>query len=238
MNLVVAASHPEARAGDVLLVGQNEKMPKVVQDMAGIRVVRFRPGDAPEPAPEREASCLCAGVRSPSRRPWSSRTSSPGSSRASRSSSALGWSPTPAASRRRRGSRPGSSSPIGPTQTEPGGAAAGERHLEGAPVEVHRLQLRARRGPADVAASTASQPSRQAPGRSLYVNLVAVSAAPFGGIAPGAELPIDTASSELAVTRFRPLAAPLGRGAPAGERAVGGQPRERPGLELARGASG
>ena len=46
--------------------------------------------------------------------------------------------------------------------------------------------------------------ARQAPGRSLYVNLVAVSAAPFGGIAPDAELPIDAASSELAVTRFRP----------------------------------
>ena len=45
---------------------------------------------------------------------------------------------------------------------------------------------------------------RGAPGRSLYVNLVAVSAAPFGGIAADAQLAIDTAASSLAVTRFRP----------------------------------
>ena len=45
---------------------------------------------------------------------------------------------------------------------------------------------------------------RGAPGRSLYVNLVAVSAAPFGGIAADAQLAIDTAQSSLAVTRFRP----------------------------------
>jgi hypothetical protein len=43
---------------------------------------------------------------------------------------------------------------------------------------------------------------RQAPGRSLYVNLVAVSAAPFGGNAPSDQLPIDTGASSLKVTRF------------------------------------
>ena len=62
VDLVVDASHPDAQPGDVLLVGQNEKTPTVVQDMAGIRVVRFRPGDAREPAPETQASCLCSGV--------------------------------------------------------------------------------------------------------------------------------------------------------------------------------
>jgi hypothetical protein len=43
---------------------------------------------------------------------------------------------------------------------------------------------------------------RRAPGRSLYVNLVAVSAAPFGGIGAGAQLRIETAKSGLEVTRL------------------------------------
>ena len=44
---------------------------------------------------------------------------------------------------------------------------------------------------------------RSAPGRSLYVNLVAVSGAPFGGLSSSEQLRIDTAQSSLDVTRFR-----------------------------------
>ncbi len=63
INLVVGASHPQAQDGDVLLVGQNEKTPVVVQDMAGIRAVRFRPGErARSPPPQRQTSCLCSAI--------------------------------------------------------------------------------------------------------------------------------------------------------------------------------
>ena len=43
---------------------------------------------------------------------------------------------------------------------------------------------------------------RSAPGRSVWVNLVAVSAAPFGGTAADDILRIDTANSALEVTRL------------------------------------
>jgi hypothetical protein len=47
---------------------------------------------------------------------------------------------------------------------------------------------------------------KQPPGRPLFVfvNMVAVSAAPFGGAGGGDQLPIDTASSFLEVTRYPP----------------------------------
>ncbi len=62
VNVVVSASHPQATQGDLLLVGQNEKTPTVVQDMAGIRVVRFRPATTMAPAAQPASGCLCTGV--------------------------------------------------------------------------------------------------------------------------------------------------------------------------------
>ena len=60
INVVLAAAHRKASSGNVLLIGQNEKTPTVVQDMAGIRVVRSRRGAAGRA--ERNDSCLVAAV--------------------------------------------------------------------------------------------------------------------------------------------------------------------------------
>lgn len=203
VNLVVAAAHPEARAGDVLLVGQNEKVPKVVQDMAGIRVVRFRPGDAPEPAPERAAACLCAGVPVAKRQTvvFSHKLDGlkPGEQilvRARLVTDARGLAAAARISTRLFLAD-------SPEQTEPGGAAAANVTWKGHLSKFTGFNCVPGEGP-QTSSKYGVATARQAPGRSLYVNLVAVSAAPFGGIAPDAELAIDAASSELAVTRFRP----------------------------------
>ena len=62
VNLVLGASHRQAQQGDLLLVGQNERTPVVVQDMAGIRVVRLRPGRQPDEPPVRDPNCLVGGI--------------------------------------------------------------------------------------------------------------------------------------------------------------------------------
>ncbi len=48
VNLALGASHPKARKGHHLLVGQNEPDGTVVGDMGGIAVLRLRPGSQPE----------------------------------------------------------------------------------------------------------------------------------------------------------------------------------------------
>ena len=121
VNVVVSASHPDAKPGNVLLVGQNEKTPTVVQDMAGIRVVRYRPGSEKGPQAEVERPACAAASRSPSARPWCCRTSSPGSPRANGYWSRRGWSPMPPGSPPPRGSPPGCSWPTVPTRSSRAG---------------------------------------------------------------------------------------------------------------------
>jgi hypothetical protein len=203
LNVVVSAAHGDARDGDVLLVGQNEKVPKVVQDMAGIRVVRFRPGDAPEPSPERTASCLCAGV------PVAKRQTvvlsheltglAEGEQLLVRGRLVTDAASLPAPARVSTRLFVADS----PAQTEPGGTAASSVTWKGHLSKFTGFNCIPGEGP-QTSSKYGVATVRQAPGGSLYVNLVAVSGAPFGGIAADAALPIDTASSELAVTRFRP----------------------------------
>jgi hypothetical protein len=90
-----------------------------------------------------------------------------------------------------------------PDQVEPGGAAAASVTWKGHLSKFTGFNCLPEEGP-QASSKYGVAAVRSAPGRSLYVNLVAVSAAPFGGIAAGAELPIDAARSSLAVTRFRP----------------------------------
>jgi hypothetical protein len=202
LNVVVGASHARARDGDVLLVGQNEKVPKVVQDMAGIRVVRFRPGDVPEPAPERASGCLCGGVPIAKQQTvvLSHEVAGLGEGeqllvRARLVTDAAGL-PAPARISTRLFFADS------PAQTEPGGAASASVTWRGHLSKLTGFNCVPGEGP-QTSSKYGVAAVRQAPGRSLYVNMVAVSAAPFGAIAPGAELAIDTASSELAITRFR-----------------------------------
>lgn len=62
INLTVASAHPEAHSKDVMLVGQNEKEPVVDQDVSGIRVVRYRQDSGQDEKPERETRLLERGV--------------------------------------------------------------------------------------------------------------------------------------------------------------------------------
>ena len=203
LNVVVGAAHSDARDGDVLLVGQNEKVPKVVQDMAGIRIVRFRPGEVPEPAPERTASCLCAGVPVAKRQTVVLSHELAGLA-AGEQLLVRGRLVTDAATL----AAPARISTRlfladTPAQTEPGGTAASSVTWKGHLSKFTGFNCIPGEGP-QTSSKYGVATVRQPPGGSLYVNLVAVSAAPFGQIAADAVLPIDTASSELAVTRFRP----------------------------------
>ena len=205
VNLVVDASHPDAQPGDVLLVGQNEKTPTVVQDMAGIRVVRFRPGDAREPSPETQETCLRSGIPIAKQETVVLSHELAGLQEGERLL-VRGTLVTDAA---------GLAAPAristrlfvaeGPDQTDPGGEAAAGVTWKGHLSKFTGFNCIPGEGP---------RPSRKygvaivrrAPGRSLYVNLVAVSAAPFGGNAPTDELPVDTGASSLRVTRFPAVA--------------------------------
>jgi hypothetical protein len=201
VNLVVSASHPEASPGDVLLVGQNEKTPTVVQDMAGIRVVRFRPGDARGPAPERESNCLCeavpiakketvvlshelAGLAQGEQILVRGRlvTDASGLAAAARISTRLFVADSP-------------------DQTEPGGTAAASLTWKGHLSKFTGFNCLPEEGP-QASNKYGVATVREAPGRSLYVNMVAISAAPFGGAGAADQLRIVTAKSALEVTRF------------------------------------
>jgi hypothetical protein len=201
VNVVVAAHHARAKPGDVLLVGQNEKTPVVVQDMAGIRVVRLRGRGRDADRPLRETACRCAGV------PVAKTETVVLSHRlddleAGEQLLVCGNLVTDAA-------------PLGyparistrlfcadsPEQAEPGGSAR--------QVATWKGQLSKPTGfnciPADGPHTTRKfgvAAIRRAPGRPLYVNMVAVSAAPFGGAGAGDTLPILTDQSFLEVTRY------------------------------------
>lgn len=56
VNVTLGAAHPKASGSgeNVVLVGENEKVPKVDQDTGGIRVVRLRPADQAAIDPVRE----------------------------------------------------------------------------------------------------------------------------------------------------------------------------------------
>ena len=201
VNLVLDVSHPDAKPGDVMLVGQNEKTPTVVQDMAGIRVVRFRPGDAREPAPETQASCLCAGVPI-AKRQTVVLSHELADLQAGERLLARGKLVTDAdglAAPARISTRMFLAE--SPDQTEPGGAAGSAVTWKGHLSKFTGFNCVPGEGP-QTSRKYGVATVRQAPGRSLYVNLVAVSAAPFGGNSPTDELPIDTGASSLRVTRL------------------------------------
>jgi hypothetical protein len=88
-----------------------------------------------------------------------------------------------------------------PGQTEPGGGAAADITWKGHLSKFTGFNCIPGEGP-QTSRKYGVATVRRAPGGSLYVNLVAVSAAPFGGNAPTDQLPVDTGASSLRVTRF------------------------------------
>jgi hypothetical protein len=200
INLVVSASHRQASRGDVLLIGQNEKTPTVVQDMAGIRVVRSR-GQHDRAQPERETACLCAGIPVAKTETvvLSHRLDDlqPGDqllvhAKLVTDAARLGY-PARISTRLFLADSSG--------QVQPGGTAQQAASWKGQLSKFTGFNCIPGDGP------RASQKFgvgaiKAAPGRPLYVNLVAVSAAPFGGGGSGDQLPIDTAHSFLEVTRY------------------------------------
>jgi hypothetical protein len=88
-----------------------------------------------------------------------------------------------------------------PTQDEPGGAAQTAVSWKGNLSKYTGFNCLPAEGPV-VSEKYGVATVRQAPGTSLYVNLVAVSAAPFGGVDASQGLRIDPSQSVLVVTRL------------------------------------
>jgi hypothetical protein len=201
INLVVSASNPAAKDGDVLLVGQNEKTPVVVQDMSGIRVVRFRPANAQAPAPLRQTTCLCGAIPVSKARVVVLSQELAGLQTGERllikASLATDAAGLPAPARISTRLFIGDS----PTQDEPGGAAQQAVTWKGNLSKYTGFNCLPAEGPM-VSEKFGVATVRQAPAGSLFVNLVAVSAAPFGGVAASQGLRIDPSRSVLEVTRL------------------------------------
>lgn len=202
LNLALSASHPDAAAGDVLLIGQNEKTPTVVQDMAGIRVVRSRAARAPA-AGLRDARCLVPGIPVAKRGTvvFAHRLDDLAANeqllvraRLVTDAARLGY-PARISTRLFLADAP--------SQVEPGGGAAGVATWKGHLSKFTGFNCLPESGP-QASQKFGVLAIRTAPGRPLYLNLVAVSAAPFGGERPGDALPIVTADSFLELTRYPP----------------------------------
>jgi len=204
VNLVIGASHPKAQRGHVLLIGENEKTPVVVQDKAGIRVVRLRPGAQPAHPAVRDSSCRVTGipVRKRETLVFSHRLDKLRKgeqllvkARLTTDASSLGYA-----------ARISSRLFLADSdrQLEPGGgdaakAASWKGHLskrtgfnclpeEGARTTLKFGVLRILRNAR----------------RSLFLNMVAVSADPFGGAGRSDELPVIASRSFLELTRYPP----------------------------------
>lgn len=201
VNVVVSASHRKAKQGDVLLVGQNETTPTVVQDMAGIRVVRFRPAAAKGPAAVIESACLCGDIVIAKQHtvvlahPLTALAKGERLLVRGRLVTDATGLPAPAriSTRLFVGERP--------DQIEPGGAAADCMTWKGQLSKYTGFNCIPADGP-QVSRKYGVAKVRATPAADLYVNLVAVSGAPFGGTRATDRLRIDTARSRLEVTRF------------------------------------
>ncbi len=201
VNVVVSASHSRAKPGDVLLVGQNETTPVVVQDMAGIRVVRSRPASSRAPDAEIESACLCREIAITKQHTVVLAHPLPALAKGERLlvkgrlvTDATGL-PAPAriSTRMFVADRP--------DQVEPGGAAGTCLTWKGQLSKLTGFNCIPADGPQTSRKYGVAKVVAAPPG-DLYVNLVAVSGAPFGGTRATDQLRIDTARSQLEVTRF------------------------------------
>ena len=202
VNVVVSASSPEAGAGDVLLVGQNEKTPTVVQDMAGVRVVRHRAGAA-DPTPRRDTSCRVGGVPVAKSETVVFSTELDGLAEGEQLlvRAALVTDAAPLGYAARISTRLFLADDA--DQVEPGGNAAALASWKGHVSKFTGFNCLPEEG-AQTSLKYGVAKIEATPPGPLFVNLVAVSAAPFGGESPGDALPIDTSRSFLEVVRYPP----------------------------------
>lgn len=204
VNLVVGAHHPKADRGDLLLIGENEKTPVVVQDKAGIRVVRLRPGGRPDHPAVRDSSCRVTGipVRKRETLVFSHRLDDLRKgeqllvkARLTTDASSLGY----AARITTRLFLADSDRQLDPGGGHAAKASSWKGHLskrtgfnclpeEGAQTTLKFGVLRILRNAR----------------RPLFLNMVAVSADPFGGAGPRDELPVIGSRSFLELTRYPP----------------------------------
>ena len=204
VNLVLGASHRQAQGGDLMLVGQNERTPVVVQDMAGIRVVRLRPGRQPDEPPVRDPNCLVGGIPVARQQTlvFSHRLGGLRQAEQLLVKARLTTDAGPLGYPARISTRLFLADTD--DQLDPGGAVAGG-------VATWNGHLSKTTGfnclPADGARTTVKIGVLRLladAGQPLFLNMVAVSADPFGGAASGDELRVVRSQSFLEVTRFPP----------------------------------
>jgi hypothetical protein len=204
VNLVVGASNAKAKRGDLLLIGQNEKTPVVVQDMAGIRVIRLRPAKQPDPQAIRDTSCRVSGIPVKKRETlaFSHRLDDLKQGEQLFVRAKLITDAAPLGYEARISTRMFLAD--SEAQLDPGGGdvakvASWKGHLSKPtgfnclPEEGERTTLKF--GVLRVLESA---------GKPLFLNLVAVSSDPFGGAKPNDELPVITRGSFLELTRYPP----------------------------------
>jgi hypothetical protein len=206
LNLAVGVCHPSAKSGDRLLIGQNEKEGGVGIDMAGIRVVRLRPGAQPAVAAQYTRRPFVWGipVNPAAREPkqWVAVYSHPLTglkkgdqllvrARMNTNASSLGYET-------RLSSRLFVSDDA--RAVEPGEGikrfVSWNGHLS-KPNGVNRLpsegtKLTQKFGVAEIL---------RAPGQTLYATLSAIAAAPYGGVESGDKLALGAGGS-VEVTRY------------------------------------
>ena len=201
VNFVLAASSPEAKQGDLLLIGQNEKTPTVVQDMAGIRVVRTRAGGGTAPSEARDSGCLVAGVPVAKVQTvvFAHRLDGLVAGEQLLVKAQLVTDAAPLGYAARISTRLFLAD--GPDQTEPGGTASSVASWKGHVSKFTGFNCLPALGP-QTTRKFGVIAIKQAPPGPLYLNMVAVSAAPFGGAGSADALPIDASQSYLDVIRY------------------------------------
>ncbi|HLM30564.1 MAG TPA: hypothetical protein VK326_02765 [Solirubrobacterales bacterium] len=204
VNLVLGADHPRAKQGDLLLVGQNEQTPVVGQDMAGIRVVRLRPGTQRLQKPARDSTCRVNGI------PVAKRDTVVFSHRLAglRQGEQLFVTAQLTTDASTLGYAARISSRLfladADDQPEPGGGVAGAvSSWKGNLSKTTGFNCLPAEGPQTTRKFGVLRLTAD-PGQPLYLNLVAVSADPFGGASANDKLPIVRSRSFLDVTRFPP----------------------------------
>jgi hypothetical protein len=181
VNLVLSAHHPHAEEGQVLLVGENEPDGTVLPNKGRVSVVRLRRGAdiRAEPAREDDPSVREIPVRKGERTVvYSLRIPDPEAheqfavrARMLTSAERLGF-PARVSSRLILAEDP--------QQSEPGGRLRGLAAFRGAISPLNGFNCIPGQGPC-VTEKVGVAALRRGPDRDLFVNLVAVSADPFGG---------------------------------------------------------